>query len=357
MKLSIWNELMIKNVKIQNRIVRSATNEHLGSIEGIITNAYIDTYRKLSESGVGLIITSHMAVYKKQRADLTHICINEKENFNKLCLLTNEIHKSDAKVICQISYGGFRAAKVVGNNALSPSGNENTCIMSKDNINECISHYISAIRLAKKAGFDGIQLHLAHGYLLSEFLDPFYNHRTDEYGGSVENRYRIIHQILSGVQDFVSDPNFLIVVKIDTTSKSNDFNFLNDQIEICKLLEHDKIDAIEISGQTFKNFKQDTPYFLENALKIKDAVSLPIILVGGFRNELQMNEALKEGIDFISVSRPFIVEENFISKLKNHQSSKCISCNRCFEIYKTQFKRCIFHREINSQLYENFHKK
>lgn len=353
---SVWNEFDIKNIKLKNRIVRSATNEHLGTIDGIITNSYIDVYKNLANSGVGLIITSNMAVEKTQRADLTHICINEQKNFEKLMSLTIEVHKTRSKIICQISYGGHHASKVVGKKALTPSITEKTIEMTLNDINNCINNYIKTIKLIKEVGFDGVELHLAHGYLLSEFLDPFYNKRNDEYGGTVENRYRIIHQILSGVNQLSLDPNFLVIAKIDSTSKSGNSLFLKDQIDICKLLEKDGIDAIEVSGCDFKKYKQDTPYFLNNALKIKEKVSIPIILVGGFRNSFQINDAISKGINLISMSRPFIADNNFIKKLKNNQTSKCISCNKCFEIYKTSFKHCIFDNEINLQLYENFHK-
>lgn len=145
-------------------------------------------------------------------------------------------------------------------------------------------------------------------------------------------------------------------MKIDSTSKDHNSSFLDDQMTVCKLLEKDGVSAIEVSGSNFKTYKQGDPYYLENALKIKQGLSIPIIVVGGFRNSLQMNDALNKGIDLISVSRPFIADENFIEKLKQQQTSKCISCNQCFRLYKTEFKHCIFNEEINSQLYENFHK-
>lgn len=352
----VWEEFNIKNIKLKNRIVRSATNEHLGSLDGIITDAYIDVYKNLADSGVGLIITSHMAVDKTQRADLTHICINESRNLEKLKLLTNEVHKHGSKIICQISYGGHHASKIIRKRAMTPSITEETTEMTLNDINNCINNYIKTIKLIKRVGFDGVELHLAHGYLLSEFLDPFYNKRKDEYGGTIENRYRIIHQILSKVNKLILDSNFLIIAKIDSTSKSGNSKFLKDQISICKLLEKDGIDAIEVSGCDFKKYKQDTPYFLNNALEIREKVSVPLILVGGFRNKSQINDALNKGIDLISMSRPFIADKNFIQKLKNNESSKFISCNKCFDIYRITFKHCIFDKEIDLQLYKNFHK-
>ena len=351
---NLWDSFTIKNIVLNNRIVRSATNEHLGTLNGEVTDAYINIYKSLAKSRIGMIITSHMSVQKNQRADLTHICINEKYNYEKLKRLTNEVHKYDTKIIAQISYGGHHGFSLWGKNTLTPSETNKTTEMSENDINKAIMDFAKAVNIAKATGFDGIQLHLSNGYLLSEFLDPFYNKRKDKYGGDVNNRYRIIHEIMSRIQEFVLDNNFLVIVKIDSTSKSKDISFIKDQIEICKLLEKDKIDLIEVSGCDYKEYNQDTPYFLENALKIKKEVSVPIMVVGGFRNSLQIQNALDNGIDLISMARPFISDENFIKKLRENKSSNCINCNKCFEIYKTEFKRCILHTNINNQLYSNF---
>lgn len=353
---NLWDSFIIKNVKLNNRIVRSATNEHLGTLDGEITDNYIDTYKTLAKSGIGMIITSHMAVERSQRADLTHICINEKYNFEKLKQLTSEVHKYDTKIIAEISYGGHHGASIWGKRVLTPSKTDKTTEMNKEDINKCIDDYVKAINVAKETRFDGVQLHLSNGYLLSEFLDPFYNKRKDEYGGDINGRYKIIHQILKRCDKFIKDSNFLMLVKIDSTSKSKSPSFLEHQIKICKLLKSDGIDLIEVSGCDYKDYKQNFPYFLQNALKIKKSVSIPVMAVGGFRNSLQIQDAINKGIDLVSMARPFIAEENFIETLKNDKSSICINCNRCFDIYKTEFKRCIFDLEINNQLYQNFKK-
>lgn len=354
-KIDVWQETKIKNMKLKNRIVRSATNEHLGTLDGHITDDYINVYNNLAKSGIGLIITSHMAIDKMQRADSTHICVNDIENEEKLKILTETVHKYDSKIIAQISYPGHHGSKMANQITKTPSGIENSVPMSNEDIEECIENYSKTIQVLQKTGFDGVQLHMAHGYLLSEFLDPFYNKRLDEYGGSEQNRYRIIHKILEKTNKIVK-PNFVITAKLDTVSKDENINFINQQIQVCKWLEKDGINAIEISESNFKKINQNTPYFLKNALKIRSAVHIPLILVGGFRNINQINNALEKGIDFISMSRPFIADENFLQKLKKGESSICINCNQCFEIYKTQHKRCIMREDTIRQLEINFPK-
>ncbi len=352
-KIYIWQKANIKNMELNNRIIRSATNEHLGTLDGYITDDYIKVYSNLAKSGIGLIITSHLAIDKNQRADVTHICVNDSRNEYKLKLLTDTVHKFDSKIIAQISYSGHHGSKMEEQIAKTPSGLGDTVALSKEDIEQCVINHVRTIELLQKVGFDGAQLHMAHGYLLSEFLDPFYNKRTDDYGGNANNRYRIIHEILMQVNKIIKD-NFVIIAKIDTVSKDEDKEFINQQIQVCKWLKRDGIDAIEISGSNFKKINQSTPYFLDNALKVKNEVNVPVILVGGFRNINQMNNALERGIDFISMSRPFIADENFIEKLRNNENSICINCNQCFEIFKTQHKRCVLRDDIIRQLEINF---
>lgn len=352
-KIDVWEKAKIKNMELNNRIVRSATNEHLGTLDGCITDDYIKVYANLAKSGIGLIITSHMAIDKNQRADNTHICINDIRNKNKLKELADTVHKYNSKIIVQISYPGHHGSKMEGQITNTPSGLDNTVAFSKEDIKQCIINHVKTIELLQEVGFDGVQLHMAHGYLLSEFLDPFYNKRTDDYGGNLDNRYRIINEMLIKINKIVKE-NFVITVKIDTVSKEEEKDFINQQVQVCKWLERDGIDAIEISGSNFKKLNKSEPYFLNNALKIRNEVNIPIILVGGFRNINQMNNALEKGIDFISMSRPFIADDNFIKKLRNHEESMCTNCNQCFKIFKTLHKRCVLRDDIIHQLEVNF---
>ena len=335
----IWSKAKIRSIEFGNRIVRSATNEFLGTGNGEVTNGHLEVYSDLAKSGVGLIITSHMAIDKSQRGHLTHICVNEPQNFEKLKQLTSVVHENNSKIIAQISYGGHYASLIDGQVAKSPSSTKKSKEITNKEIDEFIQGYITTTKRVQEAGFDGVQLHAAHGYFLSEFLDPFYNKRTDEYGGSVDNRYRIIHKILTGIKEIV-DPKFLVIIKIDSNSVDDAPGFLEDQIKICKLLEQDAVDAIEVSGHGKFKHKGDNPLFLENTLKIKREITIPVIAVGGFRTVEQIQNALDKGVDFVAMARPFIADANLIQRLKDSGKSNCIDCGKCFEIYKTHHKRC-----------------
>ena len=356
-KVNMWSNKKIGKMEIKNRIVRSATNEHLGTLEGHVTDDFINVYKSLAKSGIGLIITAYMDVDKNHVSDRTHILINDEENLDKLKLLTSEVHKYDSKIIAQIGHAGHRASDVLGQVAVSPSDTEESIAMTQGEINECIVNFVNAIKNAKATGFDGVQLHAAHGYLLSEFLDPFYNKRNDSFGCNVYNRYRIIHEILVEVQKIKSS-DFIITAKIDTTSSDyKNIDFIEDQIKVCTWLEKDGIDAIELSGNDYMELKKDIPFYLENALKIKEKVSIPLMVVGNFRKADQITNALEKGIDFVSMSRPFIAEENFAQKLKNNEDSICVNCNSCFEIFATEHKRCALHKKTIRQLELNYPKK
>ena len=185
---------------------------------------------------------------------------NDSRNTDKLRLLTDIVHKYDSKIIAQISYPGHHGSKMKGQLAKRQVAYRRYDSFFKKDINQCIINHVTTIEFLQKVGFDGVQLHMAHGYLLSEFLDSFYNKRTDNYGGNINNRYRIIHEILMKLNKTIED-NFLITAKIDTISKEEDKEFINQQIQVCKWLERDGIDAIEKSGTNFKSSINLLPYF------------------------------------------------------------------------------------------------
>lgn len=343
----------IKNIEVKNRIVRSATNEHLGNIAGIITDDFVDVYSNLAKNEVGLIITSHMAVDEKQRVDETQICIQKSDNRKLLTDLIREVHKYGSRIIVQLSQGGRFASNVVGQVSLTPIETEISKDMNLKDINNCIENFTLASKIIQDCGADGVQLHIAHGYLLSDFLDPYYNKRTDEYGGSLENRYRIIHQIISSIKS-ICKKEFIVMAKINSTSIVNGCQFFEQQLAICKMMELDGIDAIEVSGVEFAQKNRKTPYFLSQALKIREQINIPVVLVGGFRRYAQIQQAIEEGIDFISMSRPFICEDDLVFKLRNRADSKCNDCNCCYNIFRTEYKRCSCHDNTISQLEKNF---
>ena len=348
--MKLWEKGTIGAMELDNRVVRSATNEHLTGRDGRVTAAYLEVYETLARSGAGLILTGHMTVDGRGRADGTQICLDAPGAEEELARLARVIHQAGGKAAVQISHGGLKApAAVNGRPGRGPSAVDGGEEMSPAEIAALPKQFARGARLAQAAGFDGVQLHLAHGYLLSEFLDPYYNRRTDSYGGSAENRRRIVEEVVAAVRA-ACGPAFPLLVKINATDVEDTPGFLEDQIALCRRLETLGVDAVEVSGHGFNTLRRQGPYFLPHTLAIRRAVSIPVLAVGGLRAPEEMEAVLGQGADFISLSRPFIAQPELMDDLRRGEKSKCVSCNSCYKIYRTQFKRCALHRGEVPQL-------
>ena len=214
--------------------------------------------------------------------------------------------------------------------------------MTAGDIRDVRTAFMEGARRAGKAGFDGVQLHIAHGYLLSGFISPHTNRRTDDYGGSPENRYRLIAEIIQGIRD-VCGPDFPQIVKLNSTDFIKGGLEIADSLLIAEWLERDGIAGIEVSGgmaeagkgSVWKGLRseEDEGYFMDNAVRIKEAVGIPVFGLGGFRTFSVMEDAIREGrADLVSMSRPFIREPHLVKKHRQGLIKKaaCISCNLCF---------------------------
>ncbi len=251
----------------------------------------------------------------------------------------------------QLAHGGLHArTELTGQEPLGPSviETENGLIgreMTLDDIRETVRFFGEAANRAQKAGFDGVQIHAAHGYLLSQFLSPFYNKRKDEYGGSIENRARIVLKIVQSIRGAVGD-QFPVLIKLNSEDFLDGGFCVDDMLQVAKMLENANIDAIELSGGTIRAFKQRNynispartekkeVYYREAAKRYKEKISVPLILVGGIRSYEVAEQLVEEGItDYISLSRPLIREPELINRWKTGDTRKadCISDNACFK--------------------------
>jgi len=233
----------------------------------------------------------------------------------------------------------------VGPSILSTPGGNIGKEMTQEEIAEIVTAFGDAAVRAKNSGFDGIQIHAGHGWLLSQFLSPFFNKRSDDYGGSLENRARIVLEITRSIKVAVGE-NFAVTVKI----KSDDFlpgGFnIDEMLLVCQMLEKEGIDAIEISGGTigalmkgnvdgsFSPATKRGVYYLEAARQYKKKIKVPLMLVGGIRTFETANELVESGVaDYVSLCRPLIREPDLIKKWKsgNLKESDCISDTACFQ--------------------------
>jgi len=339
----------INGMQLPNRFVRSATWEGMAQDDGSVTPALVDCMSQLAEGRVGLIISSHAYVKPEGQARPKQIGVYKDALINGLTQITRAVHGQGGKIVLQISHSGCLAnPKLTGQMPLGPSNVEAVSTspwkeMTTDDIQGIIEAFGLAAQRAKKAGFDAVQIHAAHGYLMGQFLSPLFNKRTDGYGGSVENRYQILREVLKKVRSTVGN-GFPVLIKLNSQDFMEGGLPLEDSLRIGRLLQEDGIDAIELSGGTLGS-GQLTPfrkgitdeekeaYFLEAAKVFKKTIKVPLILVGGIRSLPVAGRIIEQRwADYISMSRPFIREPGLIKRWKSGDLRKasCLSDNQCF---------------------------
>lgn len=346
---NMFDKINIGNLKLNNRFVRSATWEAMATEDGQMTPELLKVYEELSKNEVGLIITGYANILEEERPNPKMMGIYNDDFIEQYLSLTETVHDKGSKIIMQIVYGGTNTRNPKNKLILGPSSipHERSKLIpqeaTKDDIKMLIHAFRDAALRAKKSNFDGIMLHVAHGYLLSQWLDPYYNKRTDEYGGSLEKRARLIIEVYKEVRKAVG-PEYPITIKINASDYKEGHSTLEDTIYVLKELEKRGLDAAELSGgnipKEYRDIKAPEDYFVKEHKIISEHVNIPFISVGGHRELSKMNEFINEsGINMISMARPFLAEPDLVINFKNGQSkSKCISCNGCFT---KEHKECI----------------
>ena len=345
----LFESAAINGMELSNRFVRSATWEGLATVEGYVTSRLIEAMDVLARGGVGLIITGHAYIQPQGQASPWQLGIYSDACVSGLKDMAAAVHAGGGKIIAQLAHAGnFAAEKLTGQPPLVVSDFEGLADtprkeLSVEDMDEMVSAYVAAALRAKTAGFDGIQLHSAHGYLLSQFLSPYFNRRKDDYGGSIANRARIHVRICKAVRDAVGD-QYPVLIKLNCRDFSDDGLSSDDSIQVAHLLADAGLDAVEMSGGLLtsprmgpsrpgiKN-KEKEAYFRDDALAFKGRLDLPLILVGGIRSFDLAEQLIENGTaDFISMSRPFIREPELIQRWKSGDRSKatCLSDNLCF---------------------------
>jgi 2,4-dienoyl-CoA reductase-like NADH-dependent reductase (Old Yellow Enzyme family) len=339
----------INGMKMANRFVRSATWEGMAADDGACSPKLVGLMSELAKGDVGLIITSHAYIRQDGQAGPWQLGIYNDALIQGLREMTQAVHDHGGSVVLQAAHAGFFAnAKLTGQTPLAPSHVEGIAKsprkeMSVDDIQEIVEAFGAAASRAREAGFDGVQIHSAHGYLLSQFLSPAFNKRADEYGGSVENRAKLLLEVLRRVRDSVG-ADFPVLAKMNSEDFLDGGLTLEDSLKVGALLEEGGIDAIELSGGTVVSGKlspsrmgikseEKEAYFRESAKAFKEALKVPIIMVGGNRSFQLAERLVAQGYtDYISMSRPFIREPALIKRWASGDLSKaaCISDNQCF---------------------------
>lgn len=345
----LFERTTVNGMEMRNRFVRSATWAGLASEKGEVTPKLRDLLGALSKGRVGLIISGHAYVATEGQAGPWQLGAYSKDLLPGLKELVGGVKEHGGRVALQMAHAGLMApTKLTGLPPMGPSGEggplgDKGKDMTVEEIKRTVGAFAEAAALGRDAGFDAVQIHAAHGYLLSQFLSPAFNKRTDEYGGAMENRSRFLLEVLQDVRNAVG-VDFPVLVKMNCEDFLEGGLTLEDSVEIGFLLENAGIDAIELSGGTplsggespsrTKITTEDREaYFKEAARAFKKRVGVPLILVGGIRSYEMAERLLKEGYaDYLSMARPFIREPGLIARWENGDRAKaaCISDNQCF---------------------------
>jgi len=348
---SMFDYAEINGMQLANRFVRSATWEGMAANDGSITQPLVETMVNLAKGGVGLIITSHAYVRSDGQAGSRQIGISEDRFIPGLRQMTDAAHQYESKIVLQLAHAGmFAPQKLTGQIPLTVSDiqsveNRSYHVITEQDIRNITEAYAQGAIRAQKAGFDGVQIHSAHGYLLSQFLSPAYNHRQDHYGGDIYNRSHALLEIYQAIRQAVGK-NYPVLIKLNCQDFIENGLNLEDSVRVGQLLAEAGIDAIELSGGMLTSKKlspsrparsdaAEEPYYINEASEFKNAVSVPLILVGGIRS-FQMAESLVTTgtADYIAMSRPLIREPHLINRWKTGDLNKaeCKSDNRCFRM-------------------------
>ncbi|MBU2550572.1 MAG: NADH:flavin oxidoreductase [Proteobacteria bacterium] len=383
----------IGNLEIKNRLVRSATYENAATHSGYVTDALIDLYKQLAGGGAGLIVTGIAGVYPEALAPHLMMRADADDFIPGLRSLTRAVHALDngCRIMLQLHHPGrqimapeaspppmppalWAYLERSGYVPPPPTGplpeptapsaifdatfNRTPRALEVEEIEAIIAAYAQGIRRAREAGFDGVQLHAAHGWLLSAFMSPHTNRRDDNYGGSTGNRVRIVREICTrGHQEAGID--FPILIKMNTTDFFEDGTDLEESARVGKLLAETGFAALETSGGMWESTtrsedelgwppvllpesrtgiktREQEAYFLPGAEAVKKAVDVPVILVGGIRSASRIEEILASGAaDFVALSRPLIRQPDLPNRWLSGDGpdkAACISCNACLPL-------------------------
>lgn len=351
MKKQLFETTNLGSMKLKNRLWRAAAWENMADEKGHLTKELEKVYVNLTKGGVGTIITGYAYVCEEEQPNPKMMGIYDDSFILEYKELTDKVHEHGANIVLQIVYGGSQTDFNPENRLIwGPSAIADVTHgvvptpMSIEDIKYLTKAFTDATLRAQKAGFDGVQLHGAHGYLLSQFLMPYYNRRDDEYGGSLQNRARIIYEIVTSIRKAVG-PNFPVSVKLDGTDNWGEMGLTNEEcIEVAKELEKCGISGIEISGghkadPLRKKLKKEEnqSYFVKEAAAVADAVNVPVTLVGGNRSVEKMEEILDTThIAYFSMARTLHSEPDLPKKWEEGYRGypRCVSCNQCWSADK-----------------------
>ena len=323
--MTAFTSVSLGGLDINTRFVRSATELFRALPDGHICDFEYDVYRKLAVQPIGLIITAHTCVSPEGRSNAGQNAVWDDMFDPDHAAIADIIHSGGfAKTVMQIGHGGMKAEGSNGGRPVYTPDN-----MTLTQIKEVKDAFIKAAGRAKACGYDGVELHCAHMYLLSQFFYPQYNHRTDSYGGGGAGRIRITSEILRGIKAACGD-DFPVLVKLNCDNNEDNETYFREVLEAVDILYKNGCDALEVSGYYSSPVGiPKEPYFMGTASKIAASSDISVIQVGGIRTPGQIDRILAGKVKAVSFSRPFTSQPDFIERIYGGGKSRCVSCNKC----------------------------
>jgi len=344
----LFEPIRINGMVLKNRFVRTATAERMSPPDGEFTQEMVNLYTGLARGGVGLIITGHAYIHPLGKAERRMTGIHNGGLIPALKKLVKEVHKLKTKIVMQINHCGGRRDRDVGEETpIGPSTIKYKPLeiisrqMTVHEIEEVISLFAQAALRVKKAGFDGVEIHSVHGYLINQFLSPITNKREDFWGGNLENRMRFLLEVYKHIRETVGK-DYPVLARIPAGDFIEGGLTVSEAYEVARKLSELGIDAIDLSGglagSRYRKGRKDLAwmrreaYFRSYAEMVKKITRVPVILVGGLRKPETMRKILEEGAaDLIGLARPLIREPDFPNRIRRGdlRRAECVSCSNC----------------------------
>ena len=334
---------------VKNRVCKAAMTERIAKGNNLAHQGHANLYDRWADGDMGILLTGNVQVDRRNIEGPANVVIdqnNYKDQYDALKVWSAAGTKNDTQLWMQISHAGRQTPGEINSSPLAPSNiglkipgkNYGTPTpMTEEDILDVIDRFVFTAKIARETGFTGVQFHSAHGYLLSEFLSPDINNRTDAWGGSIENRARVHLEIINKCRKEVGE-DFPISVKLNSTDFQKGGFTPDESIQVAQMLENAGVDIIEISGGTYEQpkligvddltinpkrseqRKESTiareAYFLEYAQDIRKAVSLPLMVTGGFRTRVGIEDALQSNVcQIVGIGRPLCVDPYCVKKM------------------------------------------
>jgi 2,4-dienoyl-CoA reductase-like NADH-dependent reductase (Old Yellow Enzyme family) len=384
--LAVFRPGRLGPVELRNRVVKCGTNEGM-SRDGLVTDRLIDWHREFAAGGVGMTTLAYCSVSSEGRTYRHQIWMRE-EALTGLRRFAEAVHAEGARAAIQLGHAGWfanpratRAQPLGPSRTFSPHAQAFSRAMTDADFDRVTREFAAAARLAVTAGFDALEVHVGHGYLLSQFLSPFNNRRRDRWGGSLENRARFPRRVLRAVRE-AAGPSVAVYAKLNMDDGFARGLQLSEGLEVARMIEGDgSVDALQLTGghttrtpmflmrgdvplremirnerswvrrlgmrvfapTMLKAYPFEEAFFLPSARQFRAALSLPLMLLGGVTRLDTMERALAEGFEFVALGRALIRDPDLVRRMQAGElsASRCIPCNRCVVEMERGGTRCV----------------